>query len=142
MKRLTSDKKVKEMGMYELAHNSCYIKDGKAMYRDYDIEDDARELTRQLLIYHTDNDNAFTCDDDFDETMIDYLQYGMFNREGLIALLYRNMWAMADLREKLKAYEDTGLSPDQIVEMDSLYADKCQEWLSRAACKGQPYSQE
>ena len=26
---------------------------------------------------------------------------------GLIALFYRNMWSMADLREKLKRYEDT-----------------------------------
>ena len=26
MKRLTSDKPVAEMGMFELAHNSCYIK--------------------------------------------------------------------------------------------------------------------
>lgn len=34
---------------------------------------------------------------------------------------------MADLRETLKAYEDTGLSPEQIVEMDRLYAEKCRE---------------
>lgn len=29
MDRLTSNKSVSEMSMYELAHNSCYAKDGK-----------------------------------------------------------------------------------------------------------------
>ena len=28
---------------------------------------------------------------------------------------------------KLKEYEDTGLSPEQIAEMDELYAEKCRE---------------
>ncbi len=127
MKRLTSDKPVAEMGIFELAHNSCYIKDDKARYRDYDLDEDARVLTRRLLQDHAGSDDAFTCDDDFDDWMIDYLQYGMDSMEGLIALFYRNLWAMADLREALKAYEDTGLSPDQIVEIDRLYAEKCRE---------------
>ena len=127
MKRLTSDKPVAEMGMFELAHNSCYIKDGKARYRDYSLDEDARVLTRMLLKDHADGDDAFTCDEDFDDWMIDYLEYGMDSIEGLIALFYRNLWAMADLREALKDYEDTGLSPEQIIEIDSLYAEKCQE---------------
>lgn len=106
MDRLTSNKAVSEMGMFELAHNACYIKDGKARYRDYDIDIDARELTRKLLKDHADDDNAFTDDDNFDDWMIDYLQEGLDSKEGLIALFYRNLWAMADLREKLKRYED------------------------------------
>ena len=133
MKRLTSDKPVAEMGMFELAHNSCYIKDGKARYRDYSLDEDARVLTRMLLKDHADGDDAFTCDEDFDDWMIDYLEYGMDSIEGLIALFYRNLWAMADLREALKAYEDTGLSPEQIIEIDSLYAEKCQEIKHLAA---------
>lgn len=48
MKRLTLDRPVSKMGMFELAHNSCYIKDGKARYRDYDLDVDARVLTRQV----------------------------------------------------------------------------------------------
>ena len=127
MKRLTLDRPVSEMGMFELAHNSCYIKDGKARYRDYDLDVDARVLTRQLLKDLAAGDDAFTCDEDFDEWMVDYLQDGMDSTEGLIALFYRNLWAMAELRERLKAYEDTGLMPDQIIEMDKLYAEKCKE---------------
>lgn len=130
MKRLTSDKPVSEMGMSELAYNSCYIKDGKARYRDYNLDEDARRLTRKFLMDYADGDDSFTSDDDFDDWMVSYLQYGMDgveNIEVMIALLYRNLLAMADLREALKAYEDTGLSPEQIIKMDSLYAEKCQE---------------
>lgn len=106
MVRLTTNKNVSEMGMYELAHNCCYIKDSVARYRDFELDIDARELTRKLLIEHAEDDDAFTSDEDFDEWMIDYLQDGMDSLEGLIALFYRNLWAMADLRERLKAYED------------------------------------
>ncbi len=127
MKRITLDKPVSEMGMLELAHNSCYIKDGKARYRDYDLDVDARVLTRQLLKDLVDGDDAFTCDEDFDEWMVDYLQDGMDSTEGLIALFYRNLLAMAELRECLKTYEDTDLTPDQIKEVDRLYAEKCKE---------------
>lgn len=104
--RLTTNKKVNEMGMFELAHNSCYIKDGKARYRDYDIDTDARELAIKLLDKYADIPNEFTDDDDFDEFIIECLQYRTDRIEGLIALFYRNLWAMADLYEKLKKYED------------------------------------
>lgn len=127
MKRLTSDKPVEEMMMFELAHNSCYIKDGKVRYRDYSLDEDARVLTRAPLKKHADGDDAFTSDEDFDNWIAGCLQDGMDSMEGLIALFYRNLWVMADLREALKAYEDTGLSPKQIVEMDGLYAEKCRE---------------
>ena len=108
MKRLTSNKDVSDIeGMYELAHNSCYIdKDGNARYRDFETDIDARILTRLLLKKYAEGDDAFTCDDDFDEQMMNALQYGTDSIEGLIALFYRNLWAMAELRERLKKYED------------------------------------
>ncbi len=84
MKRLTTNKNVSDMGMSELAHNACYIKDGKARYRDYVLDMDAREMTRILLKDYTGGDDT----------------------EGFIATFYRNLWAMADLREALKQYED------------------------------------
>lgn len=108
MERLTTNKDVSDIeGMYELAHNSCYIdKDGNARYRDFETDVDARILTRELLKKYTDGDDAFISDDDFDNQMMEALQYGTDTREGLIALFYRNLWAMADLREHLKSYED------------------------------------
>ena len=106
MERLTTNKDVSEMGMYELAHNSCYYKDGAARYRDFENDIDARDLSRELAWMLADielsNDNE--C---FDEEMIENLQYDITQEPiGLIALFYRNLWAMADLRERLAEYED------------------------------------
>ena len=106
MKRLTSNKEVSEMGMYELAHNSCYAKDRKVRFRDFENDFDARQLTTKLLEKYADIPNEFTCDDDFGDFMMDSLQYGMDDIQGLIAVFYCNLWAMADLRERLKEYED------------------------------------
>lgn len=109
MKRLTTNKPVEEMGMYELAHNGCYMKDGYAWYRDFDTDIDARELARDLMInqnlWEIDSDEMLS-DEIFDETMMDNLQYGSKEIEGLIALFYRNLWAMADLHTRLKEYEE------------------------------------
>ena len=106
MERLTTNKDVSEMGMYELAHNCCYCKDSVARYRDFENDIDARDLARELAWSLADielsNDNE--C---FDEEMIENLQYDITKEPiGLIALFYRNLWAMADLRERLKEYED------------------------------------
>lgn len=104
--RLTTDKNVSEMSMMELAHNCCYAKDRRARYRDYDSDIDARELAIKLLDRYANIPNKFACDEDFDDFMLDVLQYGFDNRIGLIAMFYQNLWAMADLRERLKYYED------------------------------------
>ena len=106
MERLTTNKEKSKMGMYELAHNSCYCKDGVARYRDFENDIDARDLARELVWSLADielsRDNE--C---FDEEMLENLQYDITKEPiGLIALFYRNLWAMADLREKLKEYED------------------------------------
>lgn len=106
MDRLTSNKPVEEMGMYELAHNCCYYENGNAVYRDFEIEMDAREFARNLMVTLTDDELSLD-DDVFDEEVLENLQYDQFSDvRGLIALFYRNLWAMADLRERLKEYED------------------------------------
>lgn len=106
MERLTTNKDVSEMGMFELAHNSCYCKDGVARYRDFENDMDARDLARELAWMLADIELS-SYDDNFDEEMLENLQYDITKEPiGLIALFYRNLWAMADLREKLKEYED------------------------------------
>ncbi len=117
MKRLTSNKEVLEMSMYELAHNSCYAKDGKARFRDFENDFDARELTIKLLKKYADIPNEFTCDDDFDDFMLDSLQYGTDNIQGLIAIFYQNLWAMADLRERLKEYEELEEQAEEVMKV-------------------------
>ena len=106
MERLTSNKKVSDMSMIELAHNSCYCKDGVARYRDFENDIDARDLARELVWSLADIELSRN-NECFDEEIIENLQYDITKEPiGLIALFYRNLWAMADLRERLKEYED------------------------------------
>lgn len=107
MERLTTNKSVAEMSMIELAHNSCYADDERnARYRDYEMEMDARDFARNLMVTLA-KDELPVDDAEFDEEILDNLTIDPFlDVRGLIALFYRNMWAMADLREKLKDYED------------------------------------
>lgn len=107
MERLTSNKKVSDMSMIELAHNSCYAdNEHNARYRDYEMDMDARDFARSLMVTLT-KDKLPISDTEFDEEILDDLAIDPFSDvRGLIALFYRNLWAMANLRETLKKYED------------------------------------
>lgn len=107
MERLTSNKKVSDMPMIELAHNSCYADDERnARYRDYEMDMDARDFARNLMVTLT-KDELPISDTEFDVEILDDLAIDPFSDvRGLIALFYRNLWAMANLRETLKKYED------------------------------------
>ena len=106
MERLTTNKPVDEMSMVELAYNSCYAEDRLARYRDFEMDTDARDFARNLMTTLTDDELSLD-DENFDEEILENLQYDPFSDiRGLIALFYRNLWAMAELRERLKAYED------------------------------------
>ena len=110
MDRLTSNKDVLDMNSYELAHNCCYVKNGDARYRDkyYDVNcrDLIKDICRKRGLWKN-TDEVMIDDNTFDDIMMDYLQYHPTSSRGFIALLYRNMWAMAELRETLKQYEDS-----------------------------------
>lgn len=107
MKRLTMDN-VEEMGMFGLAHNCCYIdENGNTRYRDFEIDIDARELAKGLLRELTEDAVSFELDEDFDVWMGCCIgEDGISTPRGLIANFYQNLWAMAELRERLKYYED------------------------------------
>ena len=107
MKRLTMDN-LEEMGMFSLAHNCCYIdENGNTRYRDFEIDIDARELAKGMLKEMTEDAVSFESDEDFDDWMGCYIgEDGISTPRGLIANFYQNLWAMAELREKLKYYED------------------------------------
>ena len=107
MERLTTNKNVSEMGMFKLALNCCYItQDGNTRYRDYAKDIDARDFAR-VITENFAKDVLPLNDESFDEEMIENLMYDpLTDINALIAVFYRNMWAMAELREKLKRYED------------------------------------
>lgn len=107
MERLTSDKQTSDMNMLELAYNSCYADEKcKAKYRDYELDIDSRELVKNLVKDMCDEDLSDMSDEEFDDYMGEMLAVEVDSQIGLLALFYRNLWAMADLREKLKYYED------------------------------------
>lgn len=89
--------------MIELAHNSCYI-DNKhnARYRDYNLDIDSRQLARSLMKDICNVDLTDLSDEEFEEYMGSMLSVEIDSTVGLLALFYRNLWAIADLREKLK----------------------------------------
>lgn len=107
MERLTSNKTTSDMNMLELAHNSCYVDENNtARYRDYNLDIDCRELARNLINDMCDEDLSYMSDESFDEYMAEMLSVEIDSQIGLLAVFYRNLWAMAELREKLKEYED------------------------------------
>ena len=110
MGRLTTNKPVSEMNMVELAHNCCYADEHmNARYRDFENDIDARELARKLMHMFGEwdyDDDEMLIDEVFDFEMHYNLSYGIEDMAGLIARFYQHLWAMADLRERLKHYED------------------------------------
>lgn len=143
MSRLTTNKETSDMSMFELPFNSCYVKDGEARYRDYETDINARELTKLLLKDIAEENNFFDSEDEFEEKLSDYLSYGINTKEGLIATFYRNVWAMAELREKLKMYEDLE-EQGKLIKLpcavgDTLYTNVAvQGWYFRE--KNKPYA--
>ena len=107
MKRLTTNKKATDMGMTELALNCCYIaEDRTGRYRDYEMDMNQRDFARNLMTTLAGEDLPLE-EESFDEEMMDNIMIDPFaDVRGLIALFYRNMWTMSELREALKRYED------------------------------------
>lgn len=113
MKRTTIEKPAGDMNMVELAHNCMYAKDRWAWYRDYDSDIDLRDFIRRF----SEAEGASKLPDDNEalaDILMDDLQYGINDPNGRTALVYRLMWAMADLRETLMEYENTGVNPKEI----------------------------
>lgn len=77
------------MGMFELAHNLVFVKDGEAWYRDFSREISVRNLMREICSKHGSPADADGMDDDtLDEMLFDNLQYGTDELEGVFSLLY------------------------------------------------------
>lgn len=110
MERLTTNKNVSEMGMFKLALNCCYItQDGNTRYRDYAKDIDARDFAR-VITENFAKDVLPLNDESFDEEMMENLMYDpLTDINALIAVFYRNMWAMAiNALEEVQQYRQIG----------------------------------
>ena len=117
MKRLTLGNAL-EMNMRQLALNQVYVgKDGWARYVEgpeceCSVCDLIRTASETLGV-----ELPILSDEDLSGLMMDWLQYGAEEPEGVAAILYRALCAMAEVRDKLFRYEDTGLEPEEIMAL-------------------------
>ena len=116
MYRLTTDNPTDNI---EASLNLFYVRDGDAFirgggdapdYADISVNDFIRKAARticpDMLLPESAEEISFA--------MAEYLFDGYEEPSGLIALLYTAAWSYAELRERLKAYEDTGLEPEAV----------------------------
>lgn len=99
-----------DMGMWELAHNFVFIKNREAWYRDFDREISVLDLMREIIKKHGDPESFVDMrDEELGEALMDSLQFGTDDIDGVFATLYMALWGMSEVREWLKAYETHGL---------------------------------
>lgn len=136
MKRLTTDTPKDNL---EMALNLFYIKDHETWVRGYGPAPEYADvslvdLTRDIVKTHIPDAELPEDNDNLSNMMPEWLMDGFDSAEGIVALLYTAAWAYAELRHKLKQYEDSGLEPgdlqssvniDYVRIMELLKADKC-----------------
>ena len=119
MKRLTTNCPDNNL---DAALNLFYIKDFETWvrgggdgpdYPDIRLYDFIRKAAKILL-----PDLDFPTDDDgVDYAMGELLLDGPDEPTGLLALLYTAAWSYAELRGRLMQYEDTELTPEEVISM-------------------------
>ena len=122
MERLTTDNPTDNI---EASLNLFYVRDGDAFirgggdapdYADISVTDFIRKAARTLcpdmLLPESAEEISFA--------MAEYLFDGYEEPSSLIALLYTAAWSYAELRERLKAYEDSGLSPEDAANLHAI----------------------
>ena len=126
-----------DMGMWELAHNMMFVKDGEAWYRDFEREVPLRDLVKDILIIHAREAADYIdglSDEAFDEKMLDDQQYGTNDIGGFVALFYQMACGAAELREWLKAYEThalpTTMRPEVLQRAIDTYGSRAQEEMA------------
>ncbi|MGM9615698.1 MAG: hypothetical protein ACI3W7_09275 [Oscillospiraceae bacterium] len=122
MNRLTTDT---PNGNTENALNLFYIKDMETWVRgggDAPNHPDVRlvEYIRDIARKHSLNISLDTSDEDLCDELFAILLDGTDTIEGIVATLNTAAWAFSALREKLKKYEDTGLTPEMCAELVKL----------------------
>ncbi len=122
--RLTTDS---PSGLFQGLDNCFYIKDGKVMVRgggealgcdDISLHYDNIFLLDFMKIIASNSFisvDLYACDDNsLDEAFGEMLLDGPTTKTGILGLIYEMAKSLAKMRERLKEYEDTGVSPDEI----------------------------
>ena len=119
MKRLTTDR---PEGNVENTLNLFYIKDRETwirgggpapQYKDVTLDDFMRRMIkeRNVDVKAPEDWQEFSC------MMAEWLMDDPESETGMMALMYAAAWGFAEIRERLKRYEDTGAMPDVLEEL-------------------------
>ena len=118
MKRLTTDRPQDNV---ENTLNLFYIKDKETWirgggpapeYRDVTLDDFMRRQIKARLPIDAPEDWQ-----EFSAMMAEWLMDDPESETGMLALMYAAAWGFAEIRERLKRYEDTGAMPDVLEEL-------------------------
>lgn len=131
MNKIIKSGSTKGWNTVELMLNHIFTKDHEAFYRDYDREISLLDLMREICSKHASPADANELDDDtLNEVLYDNLQFGTNELEGIFALYYFTAVGMAEVRERLKVYEQGGLpaieKPDAVKQAVSVWGKKAQ----------------
>ena len=137
MKRLTNDN---PQNNTETALNLFFVKDGQAWVRRGGQEPNCPDVSlcdfMRRILRSNEIDVDESSDQELSDALFDMLFYGVDTADGLIALLYSAGWAFAELREKLKRYEDTCMEPEDIAALRhsaEITRRACQPFLAAEA---------
>ena len=118
MKRLTTDR---PEGNVENTLNLFYVKDKETwirgggpapQYKDVTLDDFMRRQIKARLPIDAPEDWK-----EFSAMMAEWLMDDPESDTGMLALVYAAAWGFAEIRERLKRYEDTGAMPDVLEEL-------------------------
>lgn len=118
MKRMTTDRPQDNV---QSTLNLFYIKDKETWirgggpapeYKDVTLDDFMRRQIKARLPIDAPEDWK-----EFSAMMAEWLMDDPESETGMLALMYAAAWGFAEIRERLKRYEDTGAMPDVLEEL-------------------------
>lgn len=146
MERFTTDNPQDNISA---ARNLFYIKGKETWVRGGGPEPEYVDVPLYDLVRRIIQTHGLAIDTSNNDIMGDCLYERLFDCvdtvEGVVALLYTAAWAFAELRNRLAAYEDTGLTPDDmpraaaLLRAESPYPDGDSSILSCPHCGSGEY---
>ena len=118
MKRLTTEKPKNNvqntLNLFYIKDRETWIRGGGPApeYRDVTLDDFMRRQIKARLPIDAPKDWK-----EFSAMMAEWLMDDPESETGMLALMYAAAWGFAEIRERLKRYEDTGAMPDVLEEL-------------------------
>lgn len=118
-RRLTTDE---PQGMYEGLHNGTKVINGEVYLRDYEGHGDMNLMKYIRCKYEEVYNEQLGLDNVPAEEFGEYMDTG-----DIVSDFYHMCVGYAELRERLKQYEDSGLSPDEVMALAKPKEDNLNE---------------